>query len=95
MNIKKITPVLTEKSLKLASDGVYTFLLPIGVNKYKAREMIENSFDVKVVSIRSVNTPTKTKKNFRGRKRNVTANKKVYVKLAEKQKIDLFDVERK
>jgi len=95
MQTKKLTPVLTEKSLKQAESGVYTFILPKGVNKYKSRELIEKMFEVNVISIRSVNTPTITKKNYKGRKRNVKPTKKIYIKLAEKQKIDLFDVDRK
>ena len=50
MNIK---PVLTEKSLQAAQNGVYTFWVLPSFTKGKIREVVGSMFDVKVLKERN------------------------------------------
>ena len=90
-----LKPVLTEKSLKLAEDGIYTFYVGRGLNKGQIRHEIDNTFGVHVVKIRTLKVGGSTKKNVKGYKKIVKPRKKAMVKLAEKEKIDLFEVKGK
>jgi len=93
--IKK--PVITEKSLKDAQKGVFTFEVDRRVNKYQIKDSIEKLFKVHVIKVKS--------SNFKGKKRLVGKmrtpiydpdRKKAWVQLASGEKIDLFETgERK
>ena len=61
-----LKPVLTEKSLKLAEDGVYTFYVDRKLNKGQIRHAIDKTFSVHVVSIRTSRVGGSVKKNFKG-----------------------------
>ncbi len=89
-----IRPVLTEKSLKLAKElNKYTFEVNKKVNKFEIKHAIEEKFDVKVKSIKIINTLGKVKrfgaKRLEGRRKSV---KKAVVTLDSKDKIDIFEV---
>jgi large subunit ribosomal protein L23 len=95
MNIRDviIAPVITEKSMKNASSGRYTFKVAMQTNKNLIKQAIENKFKVKVVKI--MVSIVKGKTDRRGAKREEfvkTSWKKATVKLAKDQKIGLFDV---
>lgn len=95
MNIRDviIAPVITEKSMKDAAVGKYTFKVATGINKPFIKQAIEEKFKVKVVKIFS--SIVKGKTDRRGIKREEfvkTAWKKATVQLAKDQKIGLFDV---
>lgn len=74
----KIIPVLTEKSMALAKDGMYTFWVDYGFNKRDIKKAIEKLFDVHVTGVRTI--------NLRGGR-----TKKAIVTLAKDEKIDLFE----
>ncbi len=86
--IKK--PVLTEKSLLLAKEGWYTFLIDRRASKGQVKEAIEELFKVKVDKVRLLNVSGKPKRwgRFMGRTED---KRKAVVKLA-KGKIDIFEV---
>lgn len=95
MNIRDviIAPVITEKSMKDASVGRYTFKVATATNKPLIRQAIQDRFKVKVVKIMTALVKGKTDR--RGVKREEfvkTAWKKAIVQLAKDQKIGLFDV---
>jgi large subunit ribosomal protein L23 len=95
MNIRDviIAPIITEKSMKDAAVGRYTFKVAAGINKPFIKQAIEEKFKVKVVKIFS--SIVKGKTGRRGIKREEfvkTAWKKVTVQLAKDQKIGLFDI---
>lgn len=86
----EISPLITEKSLKLAKENKYVFLVDSKINKTQIRKAIEKMFKVKV---EDVNTT-----NYKKRERGVTKIKskrpkfkKAIVKLTEGQKIPLFE----
>jgi large subunit ribosomal protein L23 len=58
-----IAPVITEKSAHLGEDGkTYVFKVSKDANKVEIAEAIESAFNVKVASIRTLNTKSKAKR---------------------------------
>jgi large subunit ribosomal protein L23 len=95
MNIRDviIAPIITEKSMKDASMGRYTFKVETAANRPLIKQAIQDKFKVKVIKIRIALVKGKTDR--RGAKREEfvkTAWKKAIVQLAKDQKIGLFDV---
>lgn len=95
MNIRDviIAPVITEKSMRDAAIGRYTFKVATGTNKPFIKQAIEEKFKVKVLKI--FVSVVKGKTDRRGIKREEfvkTAWKKATVQLAKDQKIGLFDI---
>jgi len=91
----KLEPVLTEKSMKLAEEGVYTFYVDRRLTKNQIRQVVNETFDVHTVRVRTITVPGETKKTIRGYKKVVKSRKKALVSLQEKEKIDLFEVKSK
>lgn len=87
----RLQPVLTEKSLSEAKKGNYTFWVDRGLTKHQIRKVISETFEVKVVRVRTLNVAGETKKTMTGRKRVTMPRKKAIVTLGEKDKIDLFE----
>lgn len=88
-----IAPVITEKSMKDAAVGRYTFKVATASNKPFIKSAIEKAFKVKVLKIFVSLVKGRTSK--RGIKREEfvkTAWKKATVQLAKDQKIEFFDV---
>ena len=95
MNIRDIiiAPIITEKSMKDAGIGRYTFKVAMSANKFSIKEAIEKKFKVKV--LKTFVSLVKGKTGRKGIKREEfvkTAWKKATVQLAKDQKIALFDV---
>ena len=55
-----IRPVITEKSMDLLADNKYTFIVDKKANKTEVKNAIENIFNVKVESVRTMNMKGKT-----------------------------------
>jgi ribosomal protein L23 len=87
----KLIPVLTEKSLKNAKDGICTFYVDLKLNKYQIKEMVEETFDVNVVKVRTMRSSGEVKRTMQGRKKIIRPKKKAIVILKEKEKIDIFE----
>jgi len=95
MNIRDviIAPVITEKSMKDAATGRYTFKVEVDTNRPLIKQAIQDKFKVKVTKI--MISLVKGKTDRRGAKREEyvkTAWKKATVQLAKDQKIGLFDI---
>jgi large subunit ribosomal protein L23 len=92
-------PMVTEKSNRLASDGQYVFEIDRRANKAQVKQAVEQIFDVTVEDVKMINLPAKRRRHPRsrimGRKaRQVVrqaGRKKAIVKLAEGQRIGLFE----
>lgn len=84
-----ITPLVSDKSYKLAGGNIYVFVVPLGANKAEVKATIEaENKDVKVKDVRFMILKGKVKAVNRGkRSRPGTASrkdiKKAYVTLAE------------
>ena len=89
-----LNPVITEKSLRLATDkNIYSFWVSVGATKNQVREAVKELYKVVVTGVNTVveqRNKTKT-----GKRRLVVLQpkkKKALVSLAEGHKIDLFEV---
>jgi len=91
----KLTPVLTEKSLSEVSKGRYTFLVDPSFTKHAIRKLVETTFGVKVVAIKTMNVKGEKRRTMAGRKRIIMPTKKAVVTLGEKDKITLFEEVKK
>ena len=84
-------PVLTEKSYAELPDKTYTFIVDKDANKVQIRKAVEEVFNVKVDSVRTVNSLGKIKRQgaHQGRR---PSTKKAYVTLTKDSKgIEFFD----
>jgi ribosomal protein L23 len=91
----KLIPVVTEKSLKDAKEGRYTFRVLPGMDKFAVKKMVESLFKVHVKSVSTLNYRGGVSRNFRGRMQSKAASKKAIVTLAKDEKIDLFEEKKK
>lgn len=90
----KVTPILTEKSLNIAKEGKYTFVVNVGLNKLEIAKLVDSIYGVHVKSVKTLNYKAGVKRNVRGRKVNIKAFKKAIITLAKDEKIDAFEVKK-
>jgi large subunit ribosomal protein L23 len=93
MNAQQIVqkPLVTERSMLLRDDeGKYAFRVHPRATKPEIRKAIEELFEVKVVSVTTMNLQGKNKRMGRNVGRR-PAWKKAIVKVAEGQKIEIYD----
>jgi len=87
-----IKPIITEKTLELVKRNWYTFGAGLRENKNELKKLIEKTFGVNVLAVRTTTVKGKSRRSLRSRKIRQLPNwKKVVVLLKEGQKIDLFE----
>ena len=88
-----IKPVITEKSMRSAASGIYTFKVTLDSTKSSVKQAVESMFKVKVVSLnilrRHVSAKSTGSKRLTG---NPSQTKFASLHLAKGQSIDLFDL---
>ena len=85
-----LAPVVSEKSYGLIDNNAYTFMVHPEANKTEIRQAVEKIWDVKVLSVNTINRKGKTKR-FRFTQGRRADTKRAIVKLREGDKIDLFE----
>lgn len=88
-----IKPVITEKSMSNANLGKFTFVVEKDSDKGQIKKAVEKQFNVHVVDVSTSIVKGKSKRA--GKRRNVVKEshfKKAVVKLAEGEKIAVFDI---
>jgi large subunit ribosomal protein L23 len=86
-----IRPVISEKSYNLIeSEGQYTFQVDRRANKNQIKRAVEEAFDVEVRKVNTAHVKSKPKRQGLTRGRTSTW-KKAVVKLAEGDRIELFE----
>ena len=85
-----LAPVVSEKSYGLIDHNAYTFQVHPEANKTEIRQAVETIWDVKVLSVNTLNRKGKTKR-FRFTQGRRADTKRAIVKLREGDKIDLFE----
>lgn len=76
-----LKPLITERSTMEAANGRYTFVVARGATKPEIRQAAEQLFDVKVLSVNTMNQMGK-KRRVRSQKAGLTANwKKAIIKI--------------
>lgn len=85
-----LAPVISEKSYSLLDGNSYTFVVHPDANKTEIRQAVEQIWDVRVLSVNTMNRKGKSKRfRFTTGKRPDT--KRAIVKLAEGDKIEIFE----
>ena len=86
-----VRPVISEKSYNLIeSEGQYTFQVDRRANKSQIKHAVEEAFDVGVQKVNTAHVKSKPKRQGLTRGRTSTW-KKAVVKLAEGDRIELFE----
>ena len=85
-----LAPVVSEKSYGLIDNNAYTFVVHPEANKTEIRQAVETIWDVKVLSVNTINRKGK-KKRFRFTEGRRADTKRAIVKLREGDKIELFE----
>lgn len=85
-------PIITEKSMQLKEQyNKYTFKVAPNANKIEIENAVEALFNVKVLSVNTINVLPKNKRvgQYAGK---TSAYKKAICKLADGNKIDAFEI---
>ena len=85
-------PLITEKTMALAKDGLYTFELLGDVTKLQIAKLVADKFKVEVISVKTITTPSKRKlqRNRRGYY-TTQSSRKALVQVKKGQKIAIFE----
>ena len=83
-----IAPVVTEKTMTLRNENVYTFKVAKDASKDEIKNAVENAFNVKVASVNTLNTKSKKRRvgKYQGRTKTY---KKAIITLKDGSSIDL------
>jgi len=90
-----LKPVFTEKSLKFAKEGKYTFWVDGSADKAGIKSEIARTFGVKVIRIRTIKVGNEVGRNAKGNKFVKIGGKKAVVTLKDGDKIDIFEETKK
>lgn len=85
-------PVISEKSMKDANSGKFTFKVDKRADKNQIKKAVEGRFKVNVVDVATSIVKPKTKMSFQRHIVTVPSWKKAVVKLLKDQKITMFDL---
>ncbi len=89
-----IRPIITEKSMLETSNNRYTFEVPRDATKGQIKQTVEETFEVKVIKVRTIITPGKKRRVGKSRREvKKPARKKAVVELKQGQKIDVFETQ--
>jgi large subunit ribosomal protein L23 len=85
-----LRPVISEKSYEMLDDNKYTFIVDRNANKTHIRQAVEKIFDVKVLSVNTMNRKGKRKRRglIEGKRPDT---KRAIVTVAPGDRIELFD----
>lgn len=90
-----LKPIFTEKSLKEAKLGKYTFRVPSSMDKKQIAAKISELFDVKVIDVRTIKRGPEKGRNAKGRNFSFGSIKKAIVTLKGGDKISIFEEGKK
>ncbi len=88
-----LKPVISEKSMALASKHTYMFEVPMATNKIEISRAIKDTFKVDVAQVRVAIIKGKVKQ-LKGIKGQRSSTKKAYVTVKKGQSIKIFEVEK-
>jgi large subunit ribosomal protein L23 len=85
-----LAPIVSEKSYSLLDNNWYTFLVHPDANKTEIKQAVEQIWEVQVVRVNTASRKGK-KKRFRFTQGRRPDTKRAVVKLAEGDKIEIFE----
>ena len=87
-----LRPIITEKSMTLAKNGLYTFEIDKNATKPQVAKKVSEKFNVKVMEVKMINSKGKVKSQRRVRKSYTKAGfKKAIIRVSKGQTIALFE----
>lgn len=90
-----LKPVFTEKSIKMAKSGKYSFWVGMADTKTLLKSEIAKIFGVHVVTIKTIIQKGEAKRTRSGKKSQVLSRKKAIVTLKDKEKLNIFEENKK
>lgn len=88
-----IAPIITERSLALAKQGKFSFLVALDADKASIKKAIKDAFKVDVIGVDTIIQKGKTKRiGMKRVEKKLAKTKKAVVTLKSGQKIDIFDL---
>lgn len=96
MKSMTIIPVVSEKAYAQSMGNVYTFRVPLNLNKNEIQAAVEAQYGVSVVSVKTLVQDGKSVRFSRGKNRYPGTTKrkdfkKAYVTLKDGDKLSVFD----
>lgn len=89
-----LKPVITEKSMKLAQNNCYSFIVDTKANKNNIAQAVASYFKVDVLAVKTLKLSGKKRRFGKTRRVKILADlKKAIVKVKAGQKIDIFELE--
>lgn len=88
-------PLFTEKTLREAQIGRFTFTVARSMNKFQIKALVQDLFKVNVINVSTINYKGGVRRTMRGAHVTTTPWKKAIVTLKTGQSIDLFSQEKK
>jgi large subunit ribosomal protein L23 len=85
-----LAPVVSEKSYGLLESGRYTFLVHPDANKTQVKIAVEQIFDVKVVSVNTLNRQGKRKRTRSGYGTRKSTKRAIVTLSADSKAIEIF-----
>jgi len=87
-----IRPIITEKSTRAASRKIYTFEVSKDDTKTQIKYLVEKTFGVKVLAVKTAMMAGKDYRTGRKGKKSYRSDwKKAMIEIKSDQKIDLFE----
>lgn len=88
-----ISPLITEKSMKDAADGKFSFRVDKGANKNEIKKEVEKRFNVNIThTSTNILKGKKIRSGTRRAEKEVSNTKKAIVTVKKGQKIGLFEL---
>jgi len=94
MNIYDVIrrPIVSERAMRLAQQGKYTFEVAPAANKIQIREAVETIFKVDVVKVNTITVPGKKRRGWRRSIYGSTPKrKKAIVTVRPGQRIEFYE----
>ena len=85
-----LAPVVSEKSYGLLEERQYTFVVHPDANKTQIKIAVEKVFDVKVLSVNTLNRPGKRKRSRTGYGKRKDTKRAIVTISSESRTIDVF-----
>ena len=85
-----IRPLITEKSTRQIELGQYSFEVHRDANKIQIREAVEEIFDVKVLSVNTINRQGKRKRTKSGFGKRKDTKRAIVTLSADSKAIEIF-----
>jgi len=86
-----IRPIVSEKSYAGLEAGAYTFLVARDANKTEIKEAVQQIWNVRVLSVNTINRKGKTKRSRMGVTGRRPDQKRAVVTLAAGDTIEIFE----